>query len=403
MKYILLIFLLATTIYSESIFDKLGGASSKNPKDFYTNASPRAIELVNKSLKGIDSGNLVDYHTHIVGIEEEKNGTFINPKMRSWLHLKEYFRFKIYLSALKIKSIFNADREAVERLTSLIQNINGHGKYHLLAIDKYYNEDGSVNLNRTEFYVPNEYVFKLCREFPNLFIPTISVHPYRKDAIEELEKWNKEGVRFIKWIPNSQGIDPSNPKLESFYKKLIQLNMILLSHAGEEKAVDAEEDQKFGNPLLLRYPLGLGVKIIIAHCGSLGTNVDLESPDKKLVDNFDLFMRLMEDPKYQKNLFSDISAVIQFNRDKKVLETLLFRKDLHTRLVHGSDYPLPAVNLVIRLNRLKDFGFLSSDEIEPLKEIYDYNPILFELVVKRTVQWKGNKFSDSIFLKNTNL
>ena len=403
MKYILSLFLLATSLYSESIFDKLGGSSSKNPKDFYTNASPKAIELVNKSLKGIDSGNLVDYHAHIVGIEEEENGTFVNSKMRSWFHLKEYFRFKIYLSALKIKNIFNADREAVERLISLIQNINGHGKYHLLAIDKYYNEDGSVNLNRTEFYVPNEYIFKLSKEFPNLLIPTISIHPYRKDAIEELEKWNKEGVRFIKWIPNSQGIDPSNPKLESFYKKMVQLNMILLSHAGEEKAVDAEEDQKFGNPLLLRYPLGLGVKIIIAHCGSLGANVDLESSDKKLVDNFDLFLRLMDDAKYQKNLFADISAVIQFNRDKKVLETLLSRKDLHARLVHGSDYPLPAVNLVIRLNRLKDFGFLASDEIEPLKEIYDYNPLLFELVVKRTVQWKGNKFPDSIFMKNSNL
>ncbi|MBK8394598.1 MAG: hypothetical protein IPL26_05040 [Leptospiraceae bacterium] len=45
--------------------------------------------------------------------------------------------------------------------------------------------------------------------------------------------------------------------------------------------------------------------------------------------NFDLFMRLMDDPKYKANLFADISAVIQFNRDKKVLETLLTRQDLN--------------------------------------------------------------------------
>ena len=204
----------------------------------------------------------------------------------------------------------------------------------------------------------------------------------------------------MKWLPNSQGIDPSNPQLEPFYKKLIQYNITLLSHAGEEKAVEAEEDQIYGNPLLLRYPLSLGVKIIIAHCGSLGTNIDLESQDKKEVDNFDLFLRLMDDPKYKTNLFADISAVIQFNRDKKVLETLLTRQDLHPRLVHGSDYPLPAVNLVIRLGRLVDMGFITKEEQKALKEIYDYNPLLFEFVLKRTVRWQGNKFADLIFMGN---
>ena len=181
---------------------------------------------------------------------------------------------------------------------------------------------------------------------------------------------------------------------------MIQYKMALLTHAGEEKAVDAEEDQKYGNPLLLRYPLSLGVKVIVAHCGSLGTNIDLESPDKKVVDNFDLFMRLMDDPKYKANLFADISAVIQFNRDKKVLETLLTRQDLHERLVQGSDYPLPAVNIVIRLGRLVEFGFITSNEQKVLQEIYDYNPLLFEFAVKRTIRWKEKKFSDFIFMEN---
>jgi hypothetical protein len=181
---------------------------------------------------------------------------------------------------------------------------------------------------------------------------------------------------------------------------MIQYKMTLLTHAGEEKAVDAEEDQKYGNPLLLRYPLSLGVKVIIAHCASLGTNIDLESPEKKVVDNFDLFMRLMDDPKYKANLFADISAVIQFNRDKKVLETLLTRQDLHSRLVQGSDYPLPAVNIVIRLGRLVEFGFITSKEQIILQEIYDYNPLLFEFTVKRTIRWKKIKFSDFIFMEN---
>jgi uncharacterized protein len=400
MKCFLLLLLLTTPLFPQSIFDKIGGASTKNPEDFYKKASPEAIALVKRSYEGLDATKIRDYHTHIVGIEENKTGAFVHPNMRSIWHLKEYIRFKIYSSALKIKNINNADTEAVERLISLIRNIETHGKHYLLALDKYYNTDGSLNLKKTEFYVPNEYIYKLSKENPDVFIPTISIHPYRKDALEELDKWGKLGVRLIKWLPNSQGIDPSNPQIEAYYRKMIQYKMILLTHAGEEKAVDAEEDQKYGNPLLLRYPLSLGVKIIIAHCGSLGTNIDIESLDKKVVDNFDLFMRLMDDPKYKSNLFADISAVIQFNRDKKVLQTLLARQDLHSRLVHGSDYPLPAVNLVVRLGRLVEFGFITPKEQKVLQEIYDYNPLLFEFAVKRTVRWNEKKFSDSIFMEN---
>jgi predicted TIM-barrel fold metal-dependent hydrolase len=402
MKFFLLL-LLTTPLLPQSIFEKLGGASSKNPEDFYKNASPEAIELVKRSYEGLDATKIRDYHTHIVGIEENKTGAFVHPNMRSILHPKEYIRFKIYLTALKIKNLNNADAEAIERLTRLIRNLGLHGKHYILALDKYYNPDGSLNLKKTEFHVPNEYVYKIAKENPDIFIPSISIHPYRKDALEELDKWGKLGIKLVKWIPNSQGIDPSNPQNEAFYKKMIQYKMTLLSHAGEERAVDAEEDQKYGNPLLLRYPLSLGIKVIVAHCGSLGTNVDLEHADKKVTDNFDLFMRLMDDPKYKANLFADISAVIQFNRDKKVLETLLTRQDLHPRLVHGSDYPLPAVNLVIRLGRLKDMGFITSEEQKVLKEIYDYNPILFEFTVKRTIRFKGNKFSDSIFMENLEL
>ena len=54
--------------------------------------------------------------------------------------------------------------------------------------DKNYRADGSVNLEKTEFYVPNEYVFELAERHPEMFVPNISVNPYRPDAITELEK-----------------------------------------------------------------------------------------------------------------------------------------------------------------------------------------------------------------------
>ena len=50
------------------------------------------------------------------------------------------------------------------------------------------------------------------------------------------------------------GIDPSDPQCDPFYEQMKQLDLVLLSHGGEEKAVEAKEDQKLGNPLLLRRP-----------------------------------------------------------------------------------------------------------------------------------------------------
>jgi hypothetical protein len=183
-----------------------------------------------------------------------------------------------------------------------------------------------------------------------------------------------------------------------------ELDLILLSHGGEEKAVEAEEDQKLGNPLLLRRALDHGVKVIVAHCAGLGANEDLDSKDHKAVDNFDLFQRLMDEKRYEGLVFGEISAMTQFNRSAK-LRTLLAREDLHERLVNGSDYPLPAVNLLIRTRPLVKQGYINADEADSLKEIYDYNPMLFDFVLKRTLRLPGTAkgFPSSIFMTNPSL
>ncbi|HEX6717849.1 MAG TPA: amidohydrolase family protein, partial [Pyrinomonadaceae bacterium] len=297
------------------------------------------------------------------------------------------------------------DPQAIARLTSLVRSINGHGKHRLLAFDKNYRQDGSVNLEKTEFYVPNEYVFELAEQYPELFVPNISVNPYRPDAIAELEKWARRGARIVKWLPNAMGIDPSDPRCDPFYEKMKELDLILLSHGGEEKAVEAEEDQKFGNPLLLRRALDHGVKVIVAHCAGLGTNEDLDSKDRRQTDNFDLFLRLMDEKRYEGLVFGEISAMTQFNRAGKPLRTILAREDLHERLVNGSDYPLPAVNILIRTRPLVKQGYINRSEAESLKEIYNYNPLLFDFVLKRSLKIPGTSkgFPTSVFLTNPSL
>ncbi|MDQ2856779.1 MAG: amidohydrolase family protein [Acidobacteriota bacterium] len=380
----------------------IGGAFSHQPEELRDGLSEPAADLIKRAFEDVDSKRLVDYHTHVAGTGGNGTRASINPRMHSWKHPLDRLKLKIYLSACAVNDFEDADSQFVGRLVRLVKNIEGHGKYRLLAFDKNYSRDGRENLSKTEFYVPNDYVFTLTEQYPDLFEPVISVNPYRQDALTELERGARRGARIVKWLPNAMGIDPSDPLCDAFYRKLKELNLVLLSHGGEEKAVQAEEDQRLGNPLLLRRPLDAGVKVIVAHCAGLGENEDLDDSRRRRLPNFDLFMRLMADKRYEGLVFADISAMTQANRCGNPLTTIIKREDLHERLVNGSDYPLPAINALVRTRALVKRGYITAAERVCLNEVYDYNPLLFDFVLKRTMRLpNSNKgLPPAVFMAN---
>ncbi len=108
----------------------------------------------------------------------------------------------------------------------------------------------------------------------------------------------------------------------------------------------------------------------------------------------------MEEPRYQEQLYGEISAMTQANRLPDPLIVLLGRTDLHHRLINGSDYPLPAINIVIQTRALVRYGMLAPEEREWLNEICDYDPLVFDYAVKRTIRHpkKGIRFPASVFM-----
>jgi predicted TIM-barrel fold metal-dependent hydrolase len=383
----------------------IAGAFTHKPEELRDKISPKAGDLIKRSFDDIDPARLLDYHTHVAGLGTGDSGAFVHPKMLAWRHPVHRLKFKVYLSAGAVTDVAKADQQIVTRLTNLIKRIDGHGKHRLLAFDQNYNRDGTPNLAKTEFYVPNKHVFLIAEQYPDCFEPVISVNPYRADALDELELGARRGARMVKWLPNAMGIDPADELCDPFYQKMKELDLVLLSHGGEEKAVEAEEDQRLGNPLLLRRPLEHGVKVIIAHCAGLGDNEDTDDSERKRLPNFDLFLRLMSEKRYEGLLFADISAMTQYNRSGKPLRTILECEDLHERLVNGSDYPLPAINVLIRTGALQKQGYITTDERAWLNEIYDYNPLLFDFVLKRTIRLPGTerRLPASIFMANPGL
>jgi len=380
-----------------AIVQKLGGDFRGEPEDV-GHLSPAARALIDRAFGDLGGAPVVDYHVHLVGIGSGNSHAEINAQMATWRHPARHLKASVFLSATGVRETGTFDSGYVESLVRLARGFGYPVKLHLLALDHYYEPSGIINREKTEFYVPNERVVAVARQYPDVFEPVISVHPERPDALAELEKWSQQGVHFVKWLPNAQGIDPANPRYEAFYRRMKALHLVLLTHTGAEGAVAAAASQELGNPLRLRRALDSGVTVIMAHCASRGKSMDLDHPGTR-ADNFDLFLRMMNDERYCGLLFGDISALTQRNRLPRPLLQILRQPSIQDRLVNGSDYPMPAINCVISLRRLAALGMITVSERKPLREIYDCNPLLFDFVLKRTLRdpATGNRLSPMLF------
>lgn len=383
------------------MIDKIAGDFEKNPSD--VKLSREAEELIQQAYAGIPGETIFDYHAHMLGFGTSGSGIWVNPEMDSFFHPQDKTKLHTYISASGIADREQGDKQYLQRFLTLLKDLPFPSKTFVLALDKSYNEDGTENLGNTKVYVPNEYVIKVCQQYPEVYSPCISVHPYRKDAVQELEKWAQQGVKLVKWLPNEMAIDASHAACEAFYEKMMELDMVLLTHVGEEDALKVIGLQHLGNPLLFIRPLDMGLKIIMAHCASLGTNKDLYQEGNLIEKNYKLFLRLMDNPQYEGRLFGDISGLVQINRSGQPLQAILERQDIHHRLLNGTDYPLPAINAVVSTKVLAQMGYLEKEQIEPLNDLYNRNPLLFDFVLKRTLHHpddKSLKFSPAIFGKH---
>jgi mannonate dehydratase len=289
------------------------------------------------------------------------------------------------------------DQSYVARLRNLIAGMAPGVKLMLLAFERFHRDDGSVDWERTSFYVPNDYARDVARRHPAAFEWIASIHPYRADAVSALEQVARDGARAVKWLPNAMNIDPASPRCDAFFETMAKHDLALLTHAGKERAVWGGETQDFGNPLRLRRALEHGVHVIVAHCASLGEDRDLDRGESgPSVPSFDLFARLMDDARYVGQLYGDISAMTQFDR-ASWLKRVLQRPEWHARLLHGSDYPLPGILPIYNAATFVELGLLPAAAVPVLDAIQHHNPLLFDFVLKRSLVLGTGRLAPSIF------
>ena len=348
---------------------------------------------------GIKPEKVWDTHVHLVGVGDTKDKKspalpWSSPNLDSNEHpvlkLQKYFYMNGTCSVAG-----DVDRTSVSRLLAQIRQMPAGFKAMLFAFDWYHNEDGSINQAYSIFHIPNSYAQHLAHQYSEAFEWVASIHPYRKDAVSALKQAVENGARAIKWLPQGMGIDPSSPKCDAFYAALAEYHLPIICHTGHESAVQGGH-QAFANPLKLRRALDAGVRVVLAHCASDGEDEGLDTLSKHKVKSFVLFSRLMDDPKYKGLVFGDISALTLFNH-AWALKPILQNTAWHSRLLNGSDYPLPGILPLISLKKLVRDGLLEEAHTEFLEVLRNHNALLFDFALKRLIRWNGVSFPRQTF------
>jgi hypothetical protein len=76
----------------------------------------------------------------MVGLGTNNSGMSVNRKILSWLYPLHRLRAAVYMSGASVTDRSQADQQYADRLVSLIRNIEGGSRGHILAFDHHLNE-----------------------------------------------------------------------------------------------------------------------------------------------------------------------------------------------------------------------------------------------------------------------
>jgi uncharacterized protein len=264
----------------------------------------------------------IDAHVHIVGNGSGGTGCWIRRSLvRAPLHLLMARHIGLPPDCFR----GDLDRLYVERLIELVRG-SSLDAIIILAQEQVYDDQGRVRNDVGTAYVPNDYVLALARKHPE-FLPAVSIHPARPDALEELERAIAAGAVMMKCLPNCQNIDCRDRRFTKFWERMAQAGLPLLAHTGGEHTLQVVRPD-LSDPRILEWPLQCGVTVIAAHCATKSGIFDPQ-----------FFPVFSEMTRRFPNLYGDNSAFNVPKRGSVVRQCL--ESPLVDRMIHGSDFPVP--------------------------------------------------------------
>jgi len=276
----------------------------------------------------------IDMHVHMVGTASSGHGCWLRITPDKLL----LYLFMLRHIGLPLNSLRSSGFDELFT-NNLLRHIRSSSldAVVLLAQEQVYDDDGHLLQHWGNAYVPNDYVLELAREHPE-FLPAISVHPGRPDALEELDYCLAAGAVMMKCLPNCQNINCNDRRYTKFWERMAEAGLPLLAHTGGEHTLQVVRPE-YADPRSLTLPLECGVTVIAAHAASRS---GLRDPDYLTI----LTKMFEEFP----NLYADISALNLPFRSYALRECL--KPAMAQRMVHGSDYPVPVHTLWARMRGL---------------------------------------------------
>jgi len=171
-------------------------------------------------------------------------------------------------------------------------------------------------------FISNEFVAKICNEYPDKLIGFASVNPLDSDAVKKLEEdIIKYDLKGLKLHPRLQNFKPNNSIYFPIYKKAEELGIPILF------------DTFLNKPTLLKDQIPLlydeiariipDTPIIMAHFGGFK------------------FLEALAVANANKNIYFDISGTLEYFYNTPYQDQIkfVFEKVGFNRIIYGSDYP----------------------------------------------------------------
>jgi uncharacterized protein len=312
------------------------------------------------------ASGFVDHHVHVLG--NGKSGSGCQVTLRWWQ--APFIRMMARDVGLDVKpDAFDLDRLFAGRLSQWVRE-STLARVVILGCDDLYTESHERLPGKCGIYVPNDYIFRLSNEYPE-FLPGVSIHPARPDAIDELDRCASLGGALLKLLPCVHNVDCNKKMYRPFWDRMATLGIPLLAHTGGEFSLPINRPD-LRTPSCLLLPLECGVNVIAAHCGTRAMPWD--------PDYFDQFIGLQD---RFPNLYGDIAALSQITH-LKTIEKLREKAD---RILYGSDYP---VITSAYWSRMK--GWISEDDYRRVQAIK--NPLERKVQLTRALGLPDAIFTD---------
>lgn len=319
----------------------------------------------------------VDIHTHLLSSDVSFDRLYDKVAIK-------LFAKKFGLDAKELeKNPYNA---YVNALTKNVRSSTHVEKVVLFGVDAKVDKTGKTLHKDKTVCATNDDVLGVYEKNKDIIIPFFSINPNRPDALDLIDFYYERGFKGAKFLQCYWEVDTKDKSYAPYFEKLKKLGLPLLVHVGSESSVPS--NKKYEGLDMLYQPLEIGVNTICAHMALGYETKDILRAFSKKTRNFNHeYFALLELLKTHKNLYADISALLTPVR-AKVLRHLSTQKDVHDKLLYGSDFPVP----YSAIYNTYDLGFKKRVSLYQEKNPFErYSKAMLEYFDENNAVWTNYK------------